>query len=238
MPEDWIAAAQKSPVYQLAKVHQVALPLHPEYRTMPMVWYVPPLSPVVDALAGSGHDGEAAGNLFGAIEALRIPIDYLAGLLSAGDPGPVDAALRRLAAMRSFMRDVNLGGEGDPSIPASVGMTVEQLQAMYRLLAIAKYEDRYVIPLAHAEQASALEESLEGCSLDVAGGPGMGQVSATGEVRPSPASVESFHLTRLRAEAERHSDLPESGSVDLLSWEGGQPPPGMFPPKKGGGDAG
>jgi nitrate reductase beta subunit len=233
MPEDWISAAQRSPVYALAKVYGVALPLHPEYRTMPMVWYVPPLSPVVDALANTGHDGEAAGNLFGAIEALRIPIDYLAGLLSAGDAGPVDAALRKLAAMRSFMRDVNLGREPDVSIPAAVGLEVEQLEDMYRLLAIAKYEERYVVPAAHAEQAAALEESLEGCSLDVSGGPGMGAVSATGEVRPSPASVESFHLTRLRAEAERHSDLPESGSVDLLTWGGGEPPPGMFPPKQG-----
>ncbi len=92
VPEDWISAAQRSPVYALAKVYGVALPLHPEYRTMPMVWYVPPLSPVVDALANTGNDGESAGNLFGAIEALRIPIDYLAALLSAGDAGPVDAA--------------------------------------------------------------------------------------------------------------------------------------------------
>ena len=41
---------------------------------MPMVWYIPPLSPVVDAVSGDGHDGEELGNLFGALEALRIPI--------------------------------------------------------------------------------------------------------------------------------------------------------------------
>ncbi len=34
--------------------YRVALPLHPEYRTMPMVWYVPPLSPIVDVLADAG----------------------------------------------------------------------------------------------------------------------------------------------------------------------------------------
>ena len=43
---------------------------------------------------------------------------------------------------------------------------------MYRLLAIAKYEHRYVIPAAHREAAEALEES-PGCSLDFEGGPGM-----------------------------------------------------------------
>ena len=60
IPEDWLDAARKSPVYTLAKELRVALPLHPEYRTMPMVWYVPPLSPVVDLLKDQGHDGEDA----------------------------------------------------------------------------------------------------------------------------------------------------------------------------------
>ncbi len=69
--------------------YQVALPLHPEYRTMPMVWYIPPLSPVVDVVTGSGNDGEDARTLFGAIDKLRIPIDYLAELFTAGDIGPV-----------------------------------------------------------------------------------------------------------------------------------------------------
>ena len=78
IPQDWLEAAVKSPVYALIKHFRVALPLHPEYRTMPMVWYIPPLSPVVELLSEQGHDGEAAGNLFGAIDALRIPVDYLA----------------------------------------------------------------------------------------------------------------------------------------------------------------
>src|SRR6185312_15810424 len=77
---EWIEAAQNSPVYRLIVDYQVALPLHPEYRTMPMVWYVPPLSPVVDVLAETGHDGENTNNLFGAIDALRIPVEYLAEL--------------------------------------------------------------------------------------------------------------------------------------------------------------
>ena len=75
---------------------------------MPMVWYIPPLSPVVDALRDTGHDGEDVGNLFGAIDTLRIPVEYLAGLFTAGDPAPVTAVLQRLAAMRAYMRRVNL----------------------------------------------------------------------------------------------------------------------------------
>jgi nitrate reductase beta subunit len=123
IPRDWIDAAQRSPVYALINTYRVALPLHPEYRTMPMVWYIPPLSPVVDVVRDTGYDAEDRGNLFAAIDALRIPIDYLAQLFTAGDPAPVDAVLRRLAAMRSYLRDLNLGRDADESIPAAVGMT-------------------------------------------------------------------------------------------------------------------
>ncbi len=121
IPADWLDAARRSPVYKLAKVYSVALPLHPEYRTMPMVWYIPPLSPVVDALRDTGNDAEDVDNLFGALDSLRIPIEYLAELFAAGDPAPVQASLRKLAAMRSYMRDVNLGREPRPGDPRGRG---------------------------------------------------------------------------------------------------------------------
>ncbi len=47
---------QSSPVYKMAMDWKVALPLHPEYRTLPMVWYVPPLSPIT-AAANAGDIG-------------------------------------------------------------------------------------------------------------------------------------------------------------------------------------
>jgi nitrate reductase beta subunit len=49
IPLSVIDAAQKSPVYKMAMDWKLALPLHPEYRTLPMVWYVPPLSPIQSA---------------------------------------------------------------------------------------------------------------------------------------------------------------------------------------------
>lgn len=217
--EDWIEAAVASPVYKLAKVYQVALPLHPEYRTMPMVWYIPPLSPIVDALRETGNDAEDSGNLFGALESLRIPIEYLAELFSAGDPAPVASSLRKLAAMRSYMRDVNLGREPQASIPEAVGMTEESVYEMYRLLAIAKYEDRYVIPKAHAETARGLEETA--CSLDVDGGPGQFESGPFGHAsgRPIPVAVETFHALKERQTSEVFVPL-ESMRVNLLNWDG------------------
>lgn len=213
--QEWIEAAQASPVYRLIVDYQLALPLHPEYRTMPMVWYVPPLSPVVDALAGTGHDGEEAANLFGAIDALRIPVEYLAELFTAGDVGPVRASLQRLAAMRAHMRSVNLQEPTDPAVAASVGLSETDIEAMYRLLAIAKYEDRYVIPGAANNDAHRLDAIASGCSLDGDGGPGMTALDVMSE---------KFHLT----DTNGAGPAAKNGRVNLLNWDGGSTR-GLFP---------
>jgi nitrate reductase / nitrite oxidoreductase, beta subunit len=234
IPRDWIEAAQRSPVYALIETYRLALPLHPEYRTLPMVWYIPPLSPVVDVVRDTGHDAEQAGNLFAAIDALRIPVDYLARLFTAGDPAPVDAVLHRLAAMRSYMRDINLGRDTDESIPARVGMTGEQMYEMYHLLALAKYDDRYVIPPAHAEQAHRLEELATECSLDYEGGPGMGGWGPFGETSGGapPVAVENFHMLRQRQTSDRPAEREHlRGRVNLLNWDGKGLPEGLFPPR-------
>jgi nitrate reductase beta subunit len=217
-------------VYALINTYQVALPLHPEFRTVPMVWYIPPLSPIVDAVSRDGHDGEDVGNLFGALDALRIPMEYLAGLFTAGDTAVVEGVLRRLAAMRSYMRDINLGRENQPHIPASVGMTEEQIYEMYRLLALAKYEERYVIPTAYVAEGPQLEET--GCSLSFEGGPGMFESGPFGEASggPVPVAVETFHALKHRQTNEgmaANADRPSR--VNLLNWDGRGVPPDMFP---------
>ncbi|HEY5786198.1 MAG TPA: 4Fe-4S dicluster domain-containing protein, partial [Microlunatus sp.] len=231
IPADWLDAAQRSPVYALAKKYKVALPLHPEYRTMPMVWYIPPLSPIVDLLRDQGHDAESADVLFGAIRELRIPLEYLAELFTAGDTAEVERVLSTLAAMRAQMRNVTLGRPADDSIAAAVGMTSQEVYEMYRLLGIAKYEDRYVIPKAHVEQAHDLEEM--GCSLDFDGGPyEMGESGPFGEAsgRSTPVAVETFHALKQRQTSDSAtSDETLRGRVNLLNWDGNGSPPGMFP---------
>jgi nitrate reductase beta subunit len=232
IPDDWMDAARRSPVYTLAKKYRVALPLHPEYRTMPMVWYIPPLSPIVDLLRDQGHDAEQAGTLFGAIESLRIPVEYLAELFTAGDTEIITRVLKRLAGMRAYMRDITLGNDPDESIPESVGMDGETMYEMYRLLAIAKYDDRYVIPTAHYEQAHDLEEL--GCSLDFDGGAyemhsgPFGEASGT----PAPVAVETFQALKLRQTGD-HAASGEGlrGRVNLLNWDGNGNPEGLFPDK-------
>ncbi|WP_280396753.1 nitrate reductase subunit beta [Nocardia carnea] len=239
IPYDWVEAADRSPIYALINTYQVALPLHPEYRTMPMVWYIPPLSPVVDIVRDTGHDAEDFGNLFAAIEALRIPVDYLAQLFTAGDPAPVTDVLRRLAAMRSYMRDINLGREPQERIAESAGMTGEQIYDMFRLLALAKYDERYVIPPAHAEQAHGLEELATECSLDYEGGPGMTGSGPFGESSGgvSPIAVENFRMLRDRQTADTTTTVRGQGRVNLLNWDG-KAPDGLFPPENPSGSGG
>jgi nitrate reductase beta subunit len=236
IPQDWLDAAQRSPVWALISRFEVALPLHPEYRTMPMVWYIPPLTPVVDALRDGGHDAESSDNLFGAIDALRIPIEYLAALFTAGDPKPVRDVLARLAAMRSYMRDVNLGQPKRPEIADAVGMTSAEIQDMYRLLALAKYDERYVIPPAHGELHERAEELEElACSLDYEGGPGMGGSGPFGEASGGapPVAVENFHALRQRQTSDDFVD-PGDGSrrMNLLNWDGKSAPGELMPPRR------
>ena len=239
IPHDWVEAAQRSPVWALISKYEVALPLHPEYRTMPMVWYVPPLSPVVDSLKETGHDAEDAGNLFGAIDALRIPIEYLAELFAAGDPKPVRDVLARLAAMRAYMRDVNLGQPRRPEVADAVGLTAGEMEDMYRLLALAKYDERYVIPPAHGElgdpagRAHELEELA--CSLDYDEGPGMGGSGPFGESSggPQPIAVENFHALKQRQTSDEIVD-PGDGRrrVNLLNWDGKGAAADLMPPRR------
>lgn len=154
----WLQAACESPVYALITKYHVALPLHPEYRTLPMVWYVPPLSPVVDAITEAGADGEDHRILMTSLSQMRIPLEYLADLLTAGDTSPVELSLRRLAAMRSYMRDINLGGTGNEDAAKAVGMSGEEIEQMYHLLAIAKFENRYVVPSSSTQPPPRMKE--------------------------------------------------------------------------------
>ncbi len=167
IPESWLVAAQQSPVYKMAMEWKVAFPLHPEYRTLPMVWYIPPLSPIQNA-AESGDMG-----MNGAIPdvaSLRIPLKYLANLLTAGKEAPVKLALERMLAMRAFMRGRHVDGVNSPEILASAGLTEAMVEEMYRYMAIANYEDRFVIPTSHREYAEEAFDMKASCGFSFGNG--------------------------------------------------------------------
>ena len=228
--DDWIEAARRSPVYALAMRYQVALPLHPEFRTLPMVWYVPPLSPVVNALEGDGPLSDPD-DVFPAIDTLRIPIEYLANLLSAGDPAVIRVVLKRLAALRTYMRRKEVHRHMDHELAASVGMSPVDIEALYRLLAIAKYEDRYVIPQAHTELADRLLEQVGTCGLDFDGGPGNCGAIASPSLTPKRADNSRFMLLQMappngagQATGKQAPAPALPGASDGAAAEGGDHP--------------
>jgi len=153
------------------------------------VWYVPPLSPIVNTLETDGYEADPD-DVFPAIDTLRIPVEYLANLLTAGDCDVIRDVLKRLATMRGYMRKREVLGERDEAMVAGSGMTVRDVEDMYRLLAIGKYNERYVIPKAHAELGQMLMQQQGTCGLDFEGGPGnCGMV-----VPESAAEVQGFML--------------------------------------------
>lgn len=150
VPDSWLEAAVRSPVYKMAMEWKVAFPLHPEYRTLPMVWYIPPLSPIQGAAEAGAISKKG---VIPDVNDLRIPIKYLANMLTAGKEQPVKNALEKMLAMRAFMRGKQVEGIIDENLLHQVGLDKAMLEDMYQIMAIANYEDRYVIPTNHREYA-------------------------------------------------------------------------------------
>jgi nitrate reductase beta subunit len=161
IPQQWLDAAKKSPVYKMAVEWKIAFPIHPEFRTLPMMWYVPPLSPVQSQIDQGSLPTEADGVIPKA-SALRFPVQYLANLLTAGDEAPIISALNRMLAMRSNQRSKAIQGEANTEVLEAVGMTEQQAEAMYQMLGIANYEDRFVIPTAHEEMTQEDPYAFQG----------------------------------------------------------------------------
>ncbi|MEP6562845.1 MAG: nitrate reductase subunit beta, partial [Nakamurella sp.] len=112
------------------------------------------------------------------------------------------------------------------SIAESVGMTGQEIKDMYRLLAIAKYEERYVIPPAHYEDAHKLENIATECSLNVDGGPGMGGMDGSFGADPDMGADPGVGTAG-------GPGRPEGVRINLLTWNGKGTPGGLFPISNG-----
>jgi nitrate reductase beta subunit len=165
-----IDSAQKSPVYKFVKRWRLALPLHPEFRTLPMLFYVPPLLPVLAAVkeghyevAAEGglaaeederHEAAApadsgSGPLLSSLEQARVPLRYMASLLAAGNQEVVGAVYRKLIAVRVYMRAQRVKDVAQPEVERalSIGQTTpEEVDAIFRLTSLPTFEERFAIP--------------------------------------------------------------------------------------------
>jgi nitrate reductase beta subunit len=155
--EQWLEAAEKSPVYALVKELGVALPLHPEFRTMPMAYYIPSLSPVL-ASHGELHEVMEHGSI-PSFEKLRAPIGFLASLLTGGNQGIIEDALKKLIALRVYMRGKNLGQPVQGDALGQAGLDEAAAERMYRLFTIGGYDERNIIPSQQREAQDPYQRS-------------------------------------------------------------------------------
>jgi nitrate reductase beta subunit len=155
-----IESAQRSPVYKFVKTWGLALPPHAEWRTLPMLFYVPPLLPVMSQRR-DGVVENLSDDLFHDLEQARAPMAYLANLLSAGNEGVLKSTLRKQMAVRWHRRAVTVGDvtrETADRALREAGITAEEADEIYRLTALCTFEDRFVIPPMHREEAIAMLE--------------------------------------------------------------------------------
>ncbi len=160
-----LAAAQKSPIWNYVKEWGLALPLHPEFRTLPSLFYVPPLLPAMAQINNNNHYHTASSTLWDDMENLRLPVKYLANLFSAGDGTVIRNTLKKMMSVRLHRRAVTVGDitreEADKALLES-GLTAAMADDIYRLTSLAKLDDRFVIPPAHREEAiEMIEETSE-----------------------------------------------------------------------------
>jgi nitrate reductase beta subunit len=164
VPDGVITSAQESPVYRFVKDWGLAVPLHAEFRTLPMLFYVPPLSPVISGSKGDITSNETE-DLFHDIAESRVPIQYMAEILGTGATAPIEYALRKQYAVRMYRRQLTVGDVDEATADRALfeaDCSREEAEAIYRLTSLAKYEDRFVIPPAQREQAiEMIKDPLE-----------------------------------------------------------------------------
>ena len=75
-----------------------------------------------------------------------------------------------MLAMRAYMRAKTVDGVIDENIARKVGLTGAQIEDMYHTMAIANYEDRFVIPTAHREAGADAFEMRGSCGFSFGNG--------------------------------------------------------------------
>ncbi len=173
--ESTLDSAMKSPVWKFVKEWGIALPLHPEYRTLPNLFYVPPLLPAIADTSTGSYETTSA-SLWGGIESSRVPMQYMANLFTAGDTAKIREVLKKLMAVRIHRREVTVGDINEDECRqafAETGLNAETADAIFRLTSLPRFGDRFVIPAAHREEATELLEH----TADVKGNTGFGTIN-------------------------------------------------------------
>jgi nitrate reductase beta subunit len=133
-----------------------------------MLFYVPPMLPVIARVENGTYDVDGAGaESASAVPSLsnldqaRAPIRYLARLFSAGNEEIVAAVYRKLFAVRVVMRAKKVGNVPDEELRSALAAgktTPEEAEAIFRLTSMPTFQERFVLPpLARELQIEATE---------------------------------------------------------------------------------
>jgi nitrate reductase beta subunit len=82
----------------------------------------------------------------------------------------VAQGLERMLAMRAYMRAKTVDGVVDENIARRVGLSGLAIEDMYQTMAIANYEDRFVIPTAHRELGEDAYDLRGSCGFSFGNG--------------------------------------------------------------------
>ncbi len=157
-----ITAAQNSPVYMFVKEWGLALPLHPEFRTIPNLFYVPPMLPAMAQVDGEGVYESTSESLFPSIDQNRLPMKYLASLFTAGDTKAVREVYDKLLSVKLHRRNATVGDlskEEVDELMAKAKVSADTANAIFRLTSLATFDERFVIPPAHREESIEMMEA-------------------------------------------------------------------------------
>jgi nitrate reductase beta subunit len=88
-------------------------------------------------------------------------------------------ALKRMLAMRAYQRGKHVDGVENAAVLMQAGLSAAEVDDMYRLMAIANYEDRFVIPTAHREYAENAFDLRGGCGFTFGNGCSDGTTDAS-----------------------------------------------------------
>ena len=146
-----------------------------------MLFYVPPLLPVMASLAKVNHDERGQNlnpiakhwtdnwlydtsteELWGSIDQARFPLKYMANLFTIGNEQKIADPLKKLMAVRIYRRWKTVGDiseERAMKALSDTGLTPDMAEEHLLLTSLAKVQDRFVIPAAHREHAIEMLEN-------------------------------------------------------------------------------
>jgi nitrate reductase beta subunit len=87
-----------------------------------------------------------------------------------------------MLAMRAFQREKHVDHRINEAVLKQVGISQAEVEEMYHVMAIANYEDRFVIPTTHREYAENTFSVRGGCGFTFGNGcsEGTGETSLFG----------------------------------------------------------